>query len=70
MDKLRDEYMSKMKQVALAESGLSLDELERYERYLSDSDNEDELKEQAEALMLDIGGSTVECSNKEKAFKL
>lgn len=70
MDKLKAEYISKMKQVVLAESGLNIDDLSRYEKYLSDSDNEDELKEQAQALMLDIGGRKDGQSGKVKLFKL
>lgn len=53
MDK-KSEYISKLKQLALANAGVDIDEVERYEKYLSDSEDVDELQDQAEVIAADI----------------
>lgn len=57
MDK-KSEYISKLKQLALADAGVDIDEVERYEKYLSDSGDEDELQDQAQAIAADISTTT------------
>lgn len=66
---LQQEYESKVKRVILAENGISLDDLERYERYLI-GDNEDELREQARLLVEDIGGQSDDKGAKSKVWRL
>ncbi len=52
------EYISKLKQVYLIENGVDIDDVEKYEKYINDSENEQEIQQQAQALASDINAKT------------
>lgn len=57
MDK-RDEYISKLKQVHLVQNGVDIDDVEKYEKYINDSEDESIIQRQAQELAQDINTRT------------
>jgi len=50
----RDEYISKLKRVYLAENGVDISDVKKYEKYISDSEDESIIQRQAQELASDI----------------
>lgn len=45
---------AKSRQLALAQAGMTYNKLERYEKYLADVDNDDDLQKHAQALVDEV----------------
>lgn len=56
MKQNKDEYISKMKQLALANAGIDIDEVERYEKYIT-SEDADDITTEAEDIAKDLQAS-------------
>lgn len=57
LEQLKAEYIAKLKQVKLAEAGISIDEVDTYTRYI-DAEDEAEIEKQAQKVVADIEGSS------------
>ena len=57
LEQLQADYLSKLKQVALAEKGVDIAETEKYVR-LIDTEDKEEIEEQAEIIAADVNRKT------------
>ena len=53
LEQTRNEYFNKLKQVKLIESGIDIDVVDNYTKYIT-ADSPDKIEEQAEALAQDV----------------
>lgn len=56
LEKLKAEYVEKLRQVKLAEAGISIDEVDTYTRYI-DAEDEADIEKQAQKVVADVKGT-------------
>ena len=56
LERLKAEYLAKLKQVKLAEAGISIDEVDTYARYI-EAEDEAEIENQALKVVADVKGT-------------
>lgn len=68
LERLKSEYIAKLKQVKLAEAGMSIDEVDTYTRYI-DAEDEADIEKQAQKVVADIEGSSKHDDRDDKKWK-
>lgn len=68
LEQLKAEYIAKLKQVKLAEAGISIDEVDTYTRYI-DAEDEAEIEKQAQKVVADIEESSKHDVRDDKKWK-
>lgn len=67
LEKLKAEYLAKLKQVKLAEAGMSIDEVDTYARYI-DAEDEADIENQALKVVDDVKGASKPQVRDEKTW--
>lgn len=68
LEQLKAEYIAKLKQVKLAEAGISIDDVDTYARYI-EAEEEAEIEKQAQKVAADIEESRKHDDRDDKKWK-